>query len=263
MDKKLICKGKLYCYTEQGMEGGQLAFSDLSYIKLHSPKYGFQENEEVWDNKDKNKKGITFNPETFLNGSWLPSRDPILDEPDYQISSLFCGEEKGDFNADRRLMKKYNFRMKYTKERADETYGTGNWKFKKNNSEIVLNNGNVVIMGGTPYCEPNRPYHLPLAEFSRVTVNWNDGTTESQRKSDTLLIERGSYEGLQILEETDYLKIINLDTHEIICEGQINLIPLKTFSHTLEGHFENINDGNDWKEYFTNGHYGELYRETK
>lgn len=256
-EKKLICIGKLTFFSEQGMEGGQLAIIDTNFIKLCVPKYGLQENEKVWDCNDNTKIGLTSNPETYLNGSWLPSRDPILDEPDYRISSLFCGEEKGDFNADERLMGKYNFRMKYTKDKADDIYGAGNWKFTKLYSEIMLNNGNIVMMGGTPYCEPERPYPIPLAEFSRVTINWNDGTTETKRLSDTLLVERGSYEGLNILKETDYLKVKDQITGEIISEGQIDLIPLRTFSQTKKGHFEN----SEWEKYFTEQYYAEMYRE--
>ena len=256
-DKNLICIGKLTCFSEQGMEGGQLAIIDSNFIKLHSPKYGLQENEKVWDNIDNSKIGITSKPETYIDNTWLPSRDPILDEPDYKISSLFCGEERGDFDADKRLMEKYNFRMKYTKEKANDIYGVGNWKFRKPNSEIILNDGNIVMMGGTPYCVPERPYHIPIAEFSRVTVNWNDGSSETKRRSDTLLVERGSYEGLHILKETDYLKVIDQTTGKIISEGQINLIPLKTFSQTKKGHFEN----SIWEKYFTEEFSAEMYKE--
>lgn len=257
MNKKLICCGKLTCFSEQGMEGGQLAIADTSFIKLCVPTYGFQENEKVWDNIDNSKIGITSDPETFLDGSWIPTSDPILDEPDYRISSLFFGEERGDFDADKRLMKKYNFRMKYTQEKANDIYGIGNWKFRKPHSEIVLNNGNIVMMGGTPDCEPNRPYPIPIAKFSRVTVNWNDGTKETKRKSDTLLVERGSYEGLHILKETDYLVVLDHSTGKKIIEGQINLIPLRTFSQTIKGHFVN----SDWEKYFKEQNYAELYRE--
>ncbi len=256
MNKKLICSGKLTYFSEQGMEGGQLAIADKSFIKLCVPIYGFQENEKVWDNIDNSKIGITSDPETFLDGSWMPTRDPILDEPDYRISSLFCGEERGDFDADKRLMKKYNFRMKYFQEKANEIYGIGNWKFRKPHSEIILNDGSIVMMGGTPNCEPERPYSIPLAEFSRVTVKWNDGTSETKRISNTLLVELGSYEGLHVLKETDYLKVIDQTTGNIISEGQINLIPLRTFSQTKKGHFEN----GDWEKYFTEEYSAELYR---
>lgn len=256
MTKKILT-GKLTLFFEQGMDGGQLAIADTKFIKLCIPIYGFQGNEKVWDNNDKTKFGITSNPETYLNGSWLPTRDPILDEPDYKISSIFCGEENGDLNADKRLMKKYNFRMKYNKEKADEIYGVGNWKFKKHPSEIILNDGSIIVMGSTPNCEPNRPYPIPLAESSRVTVNWNDGTVETIRKSDTLLVERGSYEGLHILNDTDYLRVLEQNTCRVIAEGKINLIPLKTFSLTKKGHFEN----SDWEKYFIDEYLAELYRE--
>lgn len=262
--REKILEGKLILFSEQGMEGGQLAILDNKFYQLSIPEYGLQENRKVWDINDQNKIGITSKPESFFDNSWLPARDPILTESDYQISSLYVGEEYGDLNADKRLMKKYNFRMKYTKDKANDEYGKGNWKFTGHNKDIILRNGQKIIMGGPPSCEPKRPYHIPNAKFSRVTVTWENGTIETERLSNTLLIESWSgYEALNILNETDYLKIKDLGSDRIICEGQINLIPLKTFSQTLEGHFEIINDGNNWKDYFTKEYYGELYRKTK
>lgn len=266
MKEKLI-KGKLHFYSEQGMEGGNLAIMDENHIKLHETKYGLEENRKVWDKLDQNKIGITSNPERNLNNSWLPLRDPILDEPDYQTSSLFQGEEKGDFNADKRLMDKYNFLMKYTKEKANDKYGNNNWKFTKPNSEIMLKDGSIIMMGGTPTCIPDRPYSYPNAELSRVTVNWNNGSIEIKRLSNTLLIEGWDYNGLHILKETDLLKVYNSSTNEKICEGQINQIPLKLFSQKIKGHFENLNENievkSNWEKYFTEQYSAELYRETE
>jgi len=256
-----ILEGKLTLFSDQGMEGGRLAILDNKFHQLSIPEYGLQENEKVWDINDNNRVGITSNPESFLNDSWLPSRDPILDESDYQISSLFRGEIQGNLNADERLMKKFNFIIKYVKNRADEEYGVNNWKFTGHNRDIVLKNGNIISMGESPSSIPQRPYHIPMSESSRVTVTWNDGTIETKRLSNTLLVESwGGYEALNLLEDTDYLKVLLPDSDKILCEGQINLIRLKTFSHKKKGHFENITDGNKWEEYFTKEYNAQLYR---
>jgi len=260
--KENLIIGRLYLYSEQGMEGGRLAFIDKNHIKLQEPKYGLQENLKVWDKNDNTKIGETCKPETYLNNTWLPLRDPILDELDYKISSLFCGEERGDFNADKRLMEKYDFQMKYTKDKANDKYGEGNWEFTKPNSEIILKNGNRIMMGGTPNCIPDRPYPIPISEFSRVTVNWNDGTVETKRLSKTLFVEVWSYDGLHMLKESDLLKVIDPKTDKIVCESQVNQIPLKLFNQTLKGHFEqNIEVSSEWEKYFTEEYNVELYRE--
>jgi hypothetical protein len=262
--REKIIEGKLTLFSDQGMEGGRLAILNNEFNRLYVPKYGVDENSKVWDNNDKKKTGITSNPESFLNNTWLPYRDPILDEPDYKISSLFQGEIQGDLNADKRLMRKYNFAIKYVKDKADEKYGSNNWNFTGHRRDIVLKDGSVISMGTSPSTVPERPYHIPLSDFSRVTVAWENGTIETERLTNSLLVEGwGGYEALHILKETDYLKIKSLDSNKIICEGQINLIPLKLFSDTVKGHFKAIKDDNNWEEYFTKEYNAELYRETK
>lgn len=262
--RKKILEGKLMLFSEQGMEGGRLAIVDNKYRQLSIPKYGLQENIKVWDNMDNTRLGITSDPESFLNDNWLPSRDPMIDEPDYRISSLFKGEIHGDLNADERLMRKYNFRIKYVKDRADEEYGLNNWKFTGHNRDIILKNGNVISMGETPTCIPIRPYLIPVSELSRVTVIWDDGTIETKRPSNTLRVESwGGHEAVNLLEGADYLKVLSPDSEKIVCEGQVDQIPLKTFSHKIKGHFENANEGNKWEECFTKEYNAELYREIK
>lgn len=259
--KNKILEGKLTLFSEQGMEGGRLAIVDNKFHQLSFPEHGLQENIKVWDNIDNAKVGITSNPESFLNNNWLPSRDPLINDPDYRISSLFKGEIHGDLNADDRLMRKYNFKIKYVKDKADDEYGLNNWKFTGHNRDIMLKNGKVIMMGESPSSFPQRPYHIPLADLSRVTVTWNDGTVETKRISNTLRVESwGGYEALNLLEETDYLKVLSPNSNNILCEGQINQIPLKPFSENIKGHFENVIDGNNWEEYFTKEYYAELYK---
>ncbi len=254
-----VLEGKLFLYSEQGMEGGCLAIQDKKFIQYNSPKFGVTENKKVFDKNDTSKFGITSIPEIYLDGAWNPWPDPIYNETDYKISSLFCGEEKGDLDADKRLMKKYEFSLKYTGERANEKYGVGNWKFTNQTTKIELKDGTLVSMGGIPTSIPSRPYGIPKDGLTRVTVKWNNGMEEKQRLSNTLLVEQWSYEGLYRLKETDYLKVKDADTNEIICEGQIDLIPLKLFSQTKKGHFENINSVK-WEKFFTEKYIAELYR---
>jgi hypothetical protein len=264
MTKRLL-EGKLQLYSEQGMEGGYLSIQDKEYIDFSSPKYGVSGDVKVWDEDDVSKFGITSNPEIYINESWQPWPDPICSDPDYRISSLFCDEVNGDFNADKRLMEKYNFKLRYTEERANEEYGEGNWKFVEAPTKIMLTDGRQVILGGTPDSIPERPYGIPKDGLTRVTVKWNDGTIDKQRLSNTLLIEGWSYEGLHKLRETDVIKVKDPVTEVIICEGQIGLIPLEIFSQTKKGHFEHINQtrhgANNWEKYFTENYYAELYRE--
>lgn len=258
--KDKILEGELVLYSETGMEGGALAILDEKSIELKPPKHGLKENSKVWDNIDITKSGITSNPESYIDNTWLPARDPILDEEDYRISSLFKGEVYGDLNADKRLMLKYDFKIKYTHDRADELYGKGNWSFTGHNKEIMLKDGSKTSFGIT--CHPKRPYGIPMAECSRVTVTWENGETETNRLSNTLLVKQWGYNALVFLKETDYLKIKVPCQDEIICEGRINSIPLKTFSNEINGHFENARDGNNWKDYFRNGYKAELYRDS-
>ncbi len=256
MKKKKI-SGRLYIHTEQGMDGGYLAIIDDNYVERCPPLLGLDDNEKVWDNQVSSKTGITSNAEMYHNGSWIPVRDPILDDPLYKISSLWCGEEKGDFEADKQLMEKYNFKLYYTKEKADRLYGKENWKFIKSNSRIQLKNGKIVIMGGRPESSPQRPYLIPSPALVRVTVNWNDGTIEKQRLASTLFVEQWSNEGLNILKEDDFLRVLKPNSNEVISEGFVGKIPLKVFSHTLDYHFsqKSVN----WKNYFLQGYTAEVY----
>jgi hypothetical protein len=215
--KEKILEGKLNLYSSQGMEGGCLAIMDERFITYKLPLFGVTENREVWDINDISKFGLTSNPEIYMNNSWLPCPDPISFESDYRISTLFKGEEYGDFNADKRLMEKYNFKLKYTEEIANEKYGKGNWKFTGHHKDIVLNDGSKISLGG-PICIPPRPYGIQKDGLTRVTVTWNNGMIEKQRLS------------------------------------------------KMEGHFTQIYQdmfvqNNDWKKYFTEKYYAELYRD--
>jgi hypothetical protein len=80
----------------------------------------------------------------------------------------------------------------------------------------------------------------------------------------TLDGKRWDFKGLNTLKETDYLKVYALDSEKVICEGQVNKIPLSVFSGTLKGHFEQIKDKSaDWEIYFEKHYHAELHREIK
>ncbi len=259
--KEKQLKGKLHLHSEQGMEGGYLSLIDIKFIDFKVPIHGLQENRKVYDSKYGLRNGITSNPEMLLKGSWIPLRDPMLDDPDYRISSLWLGEERGDFEADKRLMKKYRFKLFYTEDKANQTYGVGNWKFTKPYSEIQLNSGEIIMMGGTPESSPSRPYSIPTSDLVRVTVEWSDGTIEEKRLSNSLYIESWSYEGLHRLNEDDFIKVLEPSSEEIICQGIVNKIPLRIFSQTLEGHFNQ--DTLNWRNFFRQGYIAEVIREIK
>lgn len=264
MTEKILV-GKLLTYTDQGMEGGVLCIQDLNHITLSemTSPYGI-DNRKVWDKNDISRFGTTTNPEFLFDKNWVDYVDPITKDEDYKISSLYCGELNGDFDADKRLSKKYNFRIKYSIERLNEAYGVGNWEVGNSSPNVILKDGTKVYFGDSPTTIPQRPYGIPHDVQTRVSVNWNDGVTEHKKMTKELLVESWDFKGMNQLNETDYLKVYALDSEKIICEGQINEIPLSLFSHTSKGHFEQIKDrSTDWEKYFNENYHAELYREIK
>lgn len=255
-----ILEGKLLCYSETGMEGGYLSIQDLKFITLKTPTFGITDGCKVYDKKDNKRFGISSNLEVLLDNVWLQLPDPIVKDNDYKISSLFCGEINGDLEADKRLSVKYNFKIKYSIERLNDTYGQGNWKINEKLPNVILNDGTNLHIGDTPTTIPSRPYGIPQFAETRVTVIWNDGRIEYKVPSDNLLVEQSDYKGLHMLKDKDILKVINPKTKNVICERRIHEIPLKTFSSTLKGHFEKDESGN-WENYFTKNYYAELYQE--
>jgi hypothetical protein len=262
MTKKTI-KGRLLFYTEQGMEGGYLSLQEESLINLinvDSP-YHFGESRKVWDEKNVDRYGLTSNAEILVSDNWISYYDPILKDEDYKISSLYCGEIKGDLEADTRLSKKYNFRFKYSEERLNENYGIGNWSIDKNLPNIILKDGSKLHFSDSPTTEPQRPYGIPQDGKVHVTVEWNDGTIDHKKPVSELLIERWDYKGLYTLKDEDILTVYNSVTKLKIVESRVNQIPLKTFSNTLEGHFDKVHL--HWRKYFEENYSAEVKRDEK
>lgn len=253
-------KGRLLFYTEQGLEGGYLSIQDESLIKLINVDsvYGFGESRKVWDPKNTKRFGTTSNAEIFDNNKWISYYDPIFMDEDYRISSLYCGELKGDREADNRLSNKYNFRFKYSEERLDELYGKGNWAIDQVLPNVILKDGTKLIFSDHPYTEPQRPYGIPNDAIVRVTVDWNDGIIEHQKLVSELLIERWDYKGLHSLKDDDIITVFEPKSGLKINENVVFQIPLKTFSQTLDGHFENSNS--IWRQYFEENYDAEIKR---
>ncbi|MEY5049480.1 MAG: hypothetical protein RLZZ175_2839, partial [Bacteroidota bacterium] len=65
--------------------------------------------------------------------------------------------------------------------------------------------------------------------------------------------------GLHMLKDKDILKVLDLKTKNIICEGQLNEIPLIVFSQTKKGHFDQ-DKTRSWEQYFSDNYYAELHR---
>lgn len=258
MTKKIL-EGKLLCYSEQGMEGGYLSIQDKNFIKLTIPTFGVSNGNKVWDKSDISRFGYPSDMEVLIENEWLQFPDPIWKDKDFEISSLYRGETNGDLDADKRLAERYKFKIKYSIERLNETYGQGNWKFDKNLPNVILKDGTHLYSGGTPTTIPSRPYGITQFAKTRMTVTWSDGNTSEKVSSDSLLVEQSDYKGLHILKGSDTLKVLDPLTKNIICEGQLDKIPLNIFSQTIKGHFEQDNS-NKWEQFFVDNYYAELHR---
>jgi hypothetical protein len=254
--KEMKLEGRLCFYSETGTEGGYWAFQESNHINLIAPTFGVSNEQTVCDMEDDSRKGIASTSEVLLNNKWLPLPDPLTQDPDYLESSLYKGEEQGDLEADKRLMDKYQFRIKYAEERLDETYGKGNWKIEGSLSNVILKDGSKLHFGVSPTSVPNRPYGIPQYAITRVTIKWDDGRIEENRKSDTLLVESWDYKGLHILENQDILKIKDPESSNCVWEGEINLKSFGVFQEHAKGawiHAEQIGiDREKWADYFFN-----------
>lgn len=252
----LPLQGILVFYCETGTEGGYWAFQDEQFILHASSDYGIWGDQNVWDEVNPSRKGHTTKQAQVLReGHWYPLPDPIQEDSDYLISSLFCGEIRGDRAADSRLMEKYGFVIKYSADRLNEKYGEGNWKMEEETTAITPD-GSRISCGGTPQTEPSRPYGTNQSDLTRVEVEWEDGQTEL-RLSDSLLVETHDRDGLHILKEGDQLVIFDKeDPTQELWRGIIKLKPLPLFSATAAGFWIHSDmeaedwDRNEWARLF-------------
>ena len=251
-----------YVSIETGTEGGYWAFQDQRFINQTTPSFGVYANQTVWDlNNSKRRGTIRNDTEVFLKNRWLPLPDPMTEDPDYYASSLFCGESRGDHEADKRLMKKYGFKIKYAADRMNERHGKGNW-YLEDPSTAVTSDGTRWMYGGTPTTKPSRPYGVPQNGLVRATVEWEDGVIELKRLSNILLVNSWSYEGLHILQNDDQLTIYHPDNKKEVWSGIINLKQYDLFTEHASGlwiHVDQIGIKRDvWAEYFFKEYPAEL-----
>jgi len=259
-------EGILHLFSETGTEGGHWAFQDKRFITKIPPPFGVFSNQTVWDSNDPARRGQTQDKaEVFLNNEWLPLPDPMQEESDFYVSSLFKGEDRGDHEADKRLMEKYGFKIKYAADRMNEEYGKGNWHLEDPSTAIVPD-GTRVHYGGTPPTQPDRPYGIPANGLTKVTVKWDDGIVDQARLSNTLLATSWSYDGLHCLSDGDQLTIYHPESKNEVWSGVINLKRHKLFTEHSQGlyiHADQIDvDRETWSGYFFNEYPAKLTRMT-
>jgi hypothetical protein len=229
-------EGMLLFHSETGTEGGYWAFQDRNYITKDPCSYGAWPESQVFDTLDPQREGRVGESVILLKeGRELPLPDPLNQDPDYIISSLFRGEHMGDRDADQRLMERYNFRIIYDCEHWDLKWGKGNWSYENAEETTAISpDGQRYMGGGTPTTDPHRPYGVSKGEVTRSWVQWKDGVGE-ERTSDTLLQESWGYGGLHTLNSGDYLTILDpLDSH-VLWKGLIQLKPHPLFTETASG----------------------------
>jgi len=99
-------------------------------------------------------------------------------------------------------------------------------------------------------------------DLTRVTVKWNNGEIEHQRKSDTLLIEKWDYQGLHILKNNNILIIKSPEDNSKVWSGMIDLKQHELFAEHSNGFWIHADqkgiDRKKWAEYFFNKFPAEL-----
>lgn len=263
-----ILEGVLHLHSETGTEGGYWAFQDKRFISKTRPSFGVFSNQTVWDLHDPRLRGKTKDGvEVLRNGEWLPLPDPMTEDPDYVVSSLFCGEKRGDHEADKRLMEKYGFKIKYAADQMNERHGEGNWHLEGPSTAVTSDGTRWVYGGGTPSTEPDRPYGVPQNGLTKVDVEWDDGIIQVGCLSSSLLVASWSYEGLHYLEDGDQLTIYHPDTKKEVWSGVINLKQYDLFTEDASGmwiHADQIGIERDvWAEYFFEGYLAKLTSSNK
>lgn len=227
-------RGVLHLFSETGTEGGHWAFQDEAHITREAPEWGVFEGQAVFDHDGRSGKTI---------GAWHQDgrtvADPMHSDPDYPLSSLFRGQDRGDRDADRRLMERWGFEIHYLEKRPGD------------------------VPGGTP--GTSRRSGLSKGDMVVAHVQWEDGSRE-MRRSDTLLQECWSYEGLHVLEDGDHLTIFEGDGNTIAWEGEIKLIRHPLFTEVASGMWIHADqegiDRDVWATYFFEGRPARLMRKS-
>lgn len=247
-------KGKLFFFENKGPKDGYWALQDLDFISYQKPKFGLNSNQKVWDiNKEKKTGTVIEQTEVLIDGNWLELPDPICNDEDYRISSLLNGEGKGNLEADKRLMKRYNFKLKYIEERLNEMYEKNSWHYKEYPSKIILQDGSELHLGITPTSVPSRPYGITENGLTKSTIKWENNNIEYNRLSTTLLIESWDMKGLRFLENGDTLTIYKENETSIAWSGKLNF----DNSHPRQPQIKEMNFEN-WNEFFNKNYLAKL-----
>ncbi len=259
-------RGVLEFYSETGTEGGHWAFQDEKFIQKVPATIVFG-GQKIFDpnNPERSGKVQEEGVEVLRGGEWFPLPDPVQSDEDYYLSSLFKGEERGDHEADQRLMERYDFTMVYPSERMktemDEKFGEGNWHIEEDRTDIAVgSNGERFMYGGTPRAD--RPYGVSPGQLTRFNVEWHDGTIE-QRLSDSVLQSKWDYGGLHILKNGDQLTIFDLvDPLAVVWGGMIKLKQHNLFEQDVHGLYIHADmegwNREEWAAFFFNGNRAEL-----
>lgn len=242
---------RLHVHYEQGMEGGYLSYQEESKITWQVAKAysGIWVNRIVRSARNSDLQGVITNAEIFWNEKWVNYSDPILSDPDFKLSSLYKGEHQGDHSADQRLALKYSFKITYPSERLDAKFGKGNWKISKDLTRVTLENGSTLLYADQVQTFPRRPYGISQNTEMRVSVDWNNGTSEKNIQVHEVLVEIWDYKGLHQLKNRDHVTVFDHDSQNVIAEGHIRDFHLNIFSSTYKGFFEKANAV--WIEYFS------------
>lgn len=107
-------------------------------------------------------------------------------------------------------------------------------------------------------------YGVSYGEVTVGQVEWEDGVCE-ERRSDTLLVTKWDYAGLNVLETGDYLKIFDPeDESKVVWEGKIELIDQGLFNEDAFGLWIHADqkgmDREEWAKLFMEEHPCELHR---
>mgnify|MGYP006116327937 CR=1 FL=1 len=113
---------------------------------------------------------------------------------------------------------------------------------------MLFNNPNNIVYPNTTAVELNAK--------KKPTDTWMQDYTLDQRK-----LKFFEFCDKFDMREDDLLKVLDPKSGRVICEGQVDKIPLKISSSTQDGHFSQ--DTSNWKNYFTKKYTADVIKEIK